>query len=274
MSNFLQRTIFGAVYVVLIIGAFFTNVYFLQMVMLALMLLSLKEYYNLIFTSKSIEYRVIGFFIGIVCFIAQTIDSEMFAWVMLGGFLFSLAAAFILKTPNVSKKTALLWAGGMLYIVVPLCLITYYHNSVYYTTTGKSSAITFLAFVLIWTNDTGAYLVGRWIGKHKLAPKISPKKTWEGFIGGAILTFIAAYIAAQQEIFYVQLTPVMIMAGIFSVFGPVGDLFESSLKRKAGVKDSGNIIPGHGGILDRLDGLLMASLVTSLAVLIIVLFLI
>jgi phosphatidate cytidylyltransferase len=112
--------------------------------------------------------------------------------------------------------------------------------------------------VMVWTNDTFAYLVGRMIGRHKLYEKISPKKTWEGSFGGLIFTLVAAYILSR---FYPALTTTewLIMSLITVVFGIIGDLFESLMKRMYGLKDSGNIIPGHGGVLDRFDAIFFSS---------------
>lgn len=113
----------------------------------------------------------------------------------------------------------------------------------------------FFLFVLIWSSDTFAYFTGKFFGKHKMAPKISPKKTWEGFVGGVLLTLVAGYFI---EDFHPDLRGNWIIVGfLVAVFAPFGDLVESQLKRTFGVKDSGSIIPGHGGILDRLDSFII-----------------
>ncbi len=116
----------------------------------------------------------------------------------------------------------------------------------------------FLGFmILLWTSDTGAYVVGRLFGRHPLFPKVSPKKTIEGFIGGAGFTLLAGWIIAQ---FWTVLgaTDWMVVGALVSVTGALGDLLESAFKRAAGVKDSGSLLPGHGGLLDRFDGFLLA----------------
>ena len=106
----------------------------------------------------------------------------------------------------------------------------------------------FLLFVLIWSSDSFAYFSGRLFGKHKMAPKISPKKTWEGFAGGVFFTIILGYFIEQK---FPDLRGNWVVVGLLvSIFAPIGDLVESQLKRTFGVKDSGNIIPGHGGVLD------------------------
>lgn len=120
----------------------------------------------------------------------------------------------------------------------------------------------FLLFVLIWSSDSFAYFSGRLLGKHKMAPKISPKKTWEGFAGGVIFTLILGYYIEQK---LPELRGNWMVVGfLVSIFAPIGDLVESQLKRTFGVKDSGNIIPGHGGILDRLDSFIIAAPVVYL----------
>lgn len=127
---------------------------------------------------------------------------------------------------------------------------------------GYFSLEVFMLFVLIWSSDSFAYFSGRLFGKHKMAPKISPKKTWEGFAGGVILTLILGFFI---EKYYPELRGNWMVVGfLVSVFAPLGDLVESQLKRSFGVKDSGNIIPGHGGILDRLDSFIICAPVVYL----------
>lgn len=117
-------------------------------------------------------------------------------------------------------------------------------------------------FILIWSSDTFAYLAGKFFGKHKMAPKISPKKTWEGYAGGVILTLVLSYFVEQYQ---PELRGNWMVVGfLVATFAPLGDLVESQLKRTFGVKDSGNIIPGHGGILDRLDSFLICAPVVYL----------
>lgn len=115
----------------------------------------------------------------------------------------------------------------------------------------------FMLFVLIWSSDTFAYLTGKFFGKHKMAPRISPKKTWEGFAGGVILTLVLGFFVEQ---YFPELRGNWMIVGfLVSVFAPLGDLVESQLKRSFAVKDSGNIIPGHGGVLDRLDSFIICA---------------
>jgi phosphatidate cytidylyltransferase len=121
-------------------------------------------------------------------------------------------------------------------------------------------------FILIWSNDTLAYLVGSKFGKHKLLERISPKKTVEGFVGGLLGALLAGFaifmVLKEYRPLEAQKYPLwvwMVMALIISIFGTIGDLIQSKFKRQAGVKDSGIIMPGHGGLYDRLDSIIYAS---------------
>ena len=118
----------------------------------------------------------------------------------------------------------------------------------------------FVIFILlvVWTTDSGAYFVGRKLGKHKLWPEISPKKTIEGSVGGVVIAVIFAVIMQLIYPFASSWTLLIVVTIIASIIGQMGDLVESAIKRHYGVKDSGNILPGHGGILDRFDSLLFA----------------
>lgn len=151
---------------------------------------------------------------------------------------------------NFKKNTNYLLLIG--YIVIPLVLINYIAMG----ENGYNPKIILSILILIWANDTFAYLVGKNFGKNKLFPSISPKKTIEGFIGGMIFTIISGILLSkffiQSKILYIWI----IIAIIVSVFSTLGDLIESKFKRIAGIKDSGNIMPGHGGILDRLDSII------------------
>jgi phosphatidate cytidylyltransferase len=111
--------------------------------------------------------------------------------------------------------------------------------------------------VILWLNDTGAYFIGSLLGKHRLFERISPKKSWEGSIGGAALSLITAW-AVSLVFTDISLWKWLVMAGIISITGTLGDLVESMLKRSLDVKDSGSLLPGHGGILDRFDAVFLS----------------
>ncbi|MCB0698507.1 MAG: phosphatidate cytidylyltransferase [Chitinophagales bacterium] len=160
---------------------------------------------------------------------------------------------FIILATVLSKKNA--WRsgmyalGGQMYIMVPMALL--------YSMYVQSQVIPVALVLMIWMNDTMAYLVGSFIGKTPFS-KISPKKTWEGTAGGAILTIAGAAIWGYYSPYY-EMIDWMALALCASVAGTAGDLLESKLKRLADIKDSGKLMPGHGGALDRFDSLLVAT---------------
>ena len=143
------------------------------------------------------------------------------------------------------------------YILFPFIIIT----KIPFGTRGYNPKIIIGIFILIWTNDTFAYIVGKSIGKHKLFERISPKKTIEGFVGGIIFATIAGFLISKYYIEGSKFNQYIWIgfAVIVGVFGTIGDLIESKFKRIAGVKDSGKIMPGHGGILDRLDSVIFVA---------------
>lgn len=160
---------------------------------------------------------------------------------------------------KISTSSKYLYLLG--YITLPFLFIV----KISFGTHSYNPKIIIGLFVLIWTNDTFAYLVGKSIGKHKLFERVSPKKTIEGFLGGAVFAAFAGFLISK---FYIQpnsefsnqsILIWMIIALIVSVFGTIGDLIESKFKRIAGIKDSGSIMPGHGGILDRLDSVIFVA---------------
>lgn len=146
--------------------------------------------------------------------------------------------------------------SGIFYMVFPFTFLLL----LAYSTDGNNYNfhIPLAFFFLLWANDTGAYLVGVSIGKHRLFERLSPKKSWEGFFGGVIITAIIAWVISN---FYTDFNVLhwIIIGVIISIFATLGDLSESLIKRNADVKDSGSILPGHGGILDRFDGVTLSA---------------
>lgn len=159
---------------------------------------------------------------------------------------------FISKKEKIDKLSKYIYVIG--YVIFPFILISKIPFGKY----GHNPQIIISIFILIWTNDTFAYIVGKSIGKHKLFEKISPKKTIEGFIGGIVFSVIAGILISKYyiggSILIWTISPVII-----SIFSTLGDLIESKFKRIAAVKDSGKIMPGHGGILDRLDSIIFVA---------------
>lgn len=148
---------------------------------------------------------------------------------------------------------------GLFYVSIPMALL----NVIAYGSGNYQPGRVFLLILFIWAADTGAYFAGKNFGKHKLAPSISPGKTWEGWAGGALLTLVVGW-AAGYFVPDIPLGHRLVAAGVVAVFGPLGDLAESMLKRSAGVKDSGTFLPGHGGLLDRFDAFLLVLPVLAL----------
>lgn len=164
------------------------------------------------------------------------------------------------STPEKSPITS--WAYsilGQIYVVLPLALLGVWGYKSDYQLFMNTEYLLMALFVFVWTNDTGAYIVGCTLGKHRLFERISPKKSWEGFFGGLAFCIILASLANYIIPSMLSTAQWIGMGILTSIFSTWGDLCESLLKRTAGVKDSGKILPGHGGILDRFDSELIAS---------------
>ncbi|MBS1656600.1 MAG: phosphatidate cytidylyltransferase [Bacteroidetes bacterium] len=168
----------------------------------------------------------------------------------------------LMMNTTMKWKNALLNAGGLVYVSLFLFCFYVLVAPPFYLGAANTepwypqfASIPLGIVLLVWANDTFAYFAGSLLGKHRIAPEISPKKSWEGFAGGLVFALVTAYVLSG---FYFSLNPVqwMVVASLVVVFGTLGDFFESWLKRQAGVKDSGSLMPGHGGFLDRFDALI------------------
>ena len=172
-------------------------------------------------------------------------------------------------------RNALLNAGGLIY--VSLFLFCFYVLTAPPFMLGAPNTLEWYprfaviplgVILLIWVNDTFAYFVGSLTGNHKMFPSISPKKSWEGFFGGLIFALATAWILSGYFSTLIRVQWLMV-AVLVAFFGTIGDFFESMLKRKAGIKDSGNLLPGHGGFLDRFDALLFCLPVVTVYILLV-----
>ncbi|GAA4503068.1 hypothetical protein GCM10023172_27340 [Hymenobacter ginsengisoli] len=184
--------------------------------------------------------------------------------VWLGGALVLLVLLMlreILLWPNNGQPANNIGATitGLLYVSLPMAML----SVIAYGSGHFEPGRVFCLIFFVWAADTGAYFAGKNFGKHKLAPSISPGKTWEGWAGGAALTLLVGW-AAGYFLPDIPLSHRLVAAGVVAVFGPLGDLAESMLKRSAGVKDSGTFLPGHGGLLDRFDAFLLVLPVLAL----------
>ena len=205
-------------------------------------------------------------------FKTRTLTAIVFAVVMVGGLLWNRWSFIILFTiihfgcwyefvklikKITPEKFPYFLPLGLLYITLPVFLMLYLRYDLFILSEDNfSKIIPCMIIFSIWINDTMAYIVGSLIGKTPFS-KISAKKTWEGTIGGAVLC--VAVIALISRWFTFNVMFFTIIAAICAIFGTLGDLLESKLKRMAGIKDSGSILPGHGGFLDRFDSMLLAT---------------
>jgi len=260
MKKLSKRALSGIVFVtVLIFSILYSKITFISLFFI-LMMLCLFEFTRMIKLKSKFPYLIgtLLFVFGNILNVEDVPSRSIFEFAGVALFL-SIFMTFI-SILFTKKEEVVNYLGkiflSIIYIVVPFTLmvqIPFLHNKYSYINT-----IILGVFILIWVNDTFAFLVGKNFGKHKLLERVSPNKTIEGFIGGMIFTFISSYILATQ-FDSLSLVQWIVIAGIVSVFGVLGDLIESMFKRQAGVKDSSNFIPGHGGFLDRFDSVIFAA---------------
>jgi len=260
MNNFLKRTLSGFVFVVLVIGSIWWQSYSFLAFFVVVAALAVREFHkhtNLqTDISVNVKYAVLGsiiLFISSYLHAAAIIRYPIFS--VYGLFVvFVFISEFYLRKSNPIHNWAY-FILGQAFIALPFSLL----NFVAFIDEATYKPLILIAvFVTIWVNDTGAYLVGITFGKHRLFERVSPKKSWEGFFGGALAALGSGYVFSLfiPEISWVQW---LIFSEIVVVFGTFGDLIESLMKRTVHIKDSGNIIPGHGGVLDRFDSMLLAA---------------
>ncbi|KRD58229.1 phosphatidate cytidylyltransferase [Flavobacterium sp. Root935] len=282
MNETLKRTISGAVYIALLLTSIlFSTESFITLFGIFL-IITLYEFSNLVNLNKvfSILFGMSIYAATILIshynkqtskFINDTFNSNITLETNIKQLdLILLAVTLVVSikciiflfydsVQKISTSSKYLYLLG--YITLPFIFIV----KISFGTNDYNPKIILGLFVLIWTNDTFAYLLGKSIGKHKLFERVSPKKTIEGFLGGVVFAAFAGFLISKL---YIQPNPEFsnksiliwtIIALIVSIFGTIGDLIESKFKRIAGVKDSGSIMPGHGGILDRLDSVIFVA---------------
>jgi phosphatidate cytidylyltransferase len=260
MKNFFLRTLTGTVYVALIIVGIIGNRYTFSGLFSVVTVLCLREFYTLINAQKRtgilVWYHCFG---GLILFVA----TYLYASGVTGHFVFFLYLLYIVailiaglyeKQQDQITRSAYIFLGQW-YIALPFALL-----NILAFPEGAGSYYPLLVlslFVFIWINDSFAYITGILLGKRRLFPRISPKKSWEGFFGGLLFTVASSFVFAyfEPEIPYYHWIGISV---VVVIFGTWGDLVESLMKRTLEVKDSGQALPGHGGFLDRFDSLLLA----------------
>ncbi len=267
MNNFSKRSLSGLFYVLILLGGIWYSPQAFVILLLLLQIMCLIEALTLLNLNRVLP-RTLGFVLTLGLFLLASrhfLDRMELPAGVTPAMLFVGAAHVGIMIFLVFMPTARLeivpirWAHASLYTLLPftapLFIFTDLHNYPLYMTS---------TFVLIWAMDTFAYLSGKWLGKRKLAPLISPNKTIEGFLGGALMTLLIALFIIPLFSEELSRPALLGMAVITIIGGTLGDLYESKLKRRIDVKDSGNLIPGHGGILDRLDSYLFIMPLTAL----------
>ncbi|WP_310380440.1 phosphatidate cytidylyltransferase [Flavobacterium sp.] len=270
MNETLKRTISGAIYVILLLSLILYSTESFFVLFGVFLLIAVFEFCNLIQLNK-IYALIISSIIYFIFYKTNFKQNELFTNetghnLTLAALIITLIVSikcllFLFEQKNTAPNLFSKYVYLIGYIILPFVFIT----KIPFGEKGYNPKIIISIFILIWTNDTFAFIVGKSIGKNKLFEKVSPKKTIEGFIGGVLFAVIASYIISRyyfepKEYYFKKSVVIwMTIAIIVGVFGTIGDLVESKFKRIAGVKDSGNIMPGHGGILDRLDSVIFVA---------------
>ena len=259
MSNLLIRTIAGFFFSITVIGSALLGQEAVAILFLFFAVVGLYEFYHItsqghVHWPRQIQGMTLGILIYILafCYVNDYIATK-YLW-LIGALNILILAKELYRLDKEAFVNLGLTFFGVLYVILPFAGVNLLANY-----SGEFSYELPVGFFLIlWANDTGAYLIGRWLGKTKLYPEVSPNKTWEGLAGGVLMAMAAGYGLSCLFEDTLDVIPWMVIGAIISIFGNLGDLFESHLKRTFGVKDSGHLIPGHGGVLDRFDGLLMS----------------
>lgn len=264
LPNLIKRAVTGLFFVLVMVGGILFSPYLFLALFSVILLLSLREFYALLNKHLNTQINVwLNAIVG-VCFLSLVTALQLslipFLLLYFSPFLLYFLFLFIRELYNVKTeplKNLAFTLLGHFYITLPFSLLTLL---AFYPIKGDITYKWYMVlsiFIFIWVNDSGAYLVGSKIGKRRLFERISPKKSWEGFWGGVVFAILSAAVFG----YYITVIPIYMWMGlafIVSIAGVFGDLCESMIKRILGVKDSGNILPGHGGMLDRFDAILFA----------------
>ncbi len=283
MKNFLTRTATGLLFLVVMVGCILFSPYSYAALMLFIMVVMMYEFYRMTLGRGKCLQKTLGILAGVAAWLASfmiagPLSEQTFSLVIALPML-AFACWITLLVQQLyqhSEKPFELIAYtllGFFYIVVPLMIlnfVAYINFPMSYST--YNGTLLLALFIILWCSDVGAYCFGMLFGrhgKHKLFPSVSPKKSWEGYFGGLLMALAAGYVMSLVGFLSFGIVHALVMAALIHVFGVFGDLIESMLKRSVGVKDSGKIMPGHGGLLDRFDAALVAFPVACLYLLII-----
>jgi len=255
MKEVIVRLLSGVIYISIILLSLFMSSEWYIGLLFILAIITLNEFLKLIKLKGTIAYIILAtsfYFLG-----NEEINSVLISILLSATIIINL---FLSRDIMIFNKISLLKSKRYLYIIFYIISGFVFLALIPFTNKDFEPQIILGIFILTWTNDTFAYLVGKGFGKRKLMKKISPKKTIEGFFGGLVGALFASFIFFK----FTSITEYSLIFWLFlgllvSVLGTIGDLIQSKFKRLAGVKDSGNIMPGHGGVYDRLDGIIFAG---------------
>jgi phosphatidate cytidylyltransferase len=257
-----KRTITGIFFLIVMVSLIIFDQLSVILLFSFLTLLGMVEYFKIASASKLKPQKITGIAGGtftylILAFYFQYQNPKWLPLIMIPVVLVLFIELY--RKQGIALQNIAVTIFPLAYISLPFSILSYFANFNIAYSFGKYDYWLILGFfILIWANDTGAYLTGTFLGKNKLFPKHSPKKTWEGFIGGILFALISAFLLSKTS----DIIPWhswMIVSIIISVCGTMGDLIESMFKRNASIKDSGKLLPGHGGILDRFDAVFTAA---------------
>jgi phosphatidate cytidylyltransferase len=254
MSNLRLRIIFGSIYVALMVGGTVLGVPYFGMLMALIAFLSLHEM-SVLAKKESAQHLWLNpmLFAGVILYINFVDARQVGLNHFVAAWMLQMVSLYFSYT-GLKNNSILNYISTSLYLWLPIGLLAMWFNQNHTTSTE------YILFYLIaiWLYDSMAYVVGKWLGKTPIFPKVSPKKTMEGTLGGAIVTVL---IMSVLNTCWLRLEePMYLLTIVIIFFATFGDFVESFMKRKLGVKDSGTLIPGHGGILDRLDSIYLSAL--------------
>ena len=268
MNNFFRRTLTGAWIVIFVLGGLWLHPVSFFLTGLIMLIGSLYEYYLIIRKTGVNPQMASGIAIGITIYVLSALIAA--GAIPMNSFLVLIPIALIIIVFELYRKQEKPFDSlahtffPVLYTSVPFSMFSFsafshtgLNSLLPHGNISFSPGILIGFFLLIWANDTGAYLTGASFGRHRLFERISPKKTWEGFFGGVIIAALVAWLLSDL-LGVVDTMSWVIISLIISVAGTYGDLIESMLKRSTGVKDSGTFMPGHGGFLDRFDSAIIS----------------